>query len=121
MTSKKIFTMVNKNKLRALYTSLLKTAIEQKEDAYKQEGVVFNIKKDVLRVCRSVTPNACRSYLQGLALEIPFEDYKIQQEILNFLQIEDGEDENYTDTDAIIDQYWDGISLQLSVLLRREY
>lgn len=123
MNRRKIFTFINKNKLRNLYTSILKNAIEKKEEEYKQEGCEFNIKNDVLRVCGRVSQKACKYYLQGLELQIPFEDYKIREEILNFLQIEDGKyiEYKYNDTYAIIDQYWDGISLEFSVLLQYEY
>lgn len=122
MSRKKIFKAINKNKLSALYTSLLKNAIEKKEAEYKQEGVVFNVKNDVLRVYGSISPDACKSYLQGLALDIPFEDYRIREEILNFLQLDVACIEGcYNDTDTIIDQYWDGISGVFSALLRSEY
>ena len=116
MTRKKIFTTINKNKLKKLYTSLLKNAIEKKED-YEF------VKNDVLRVCGKITPRACKYYLQGLGLQIPFEDYKIREIILNYLKIKDDKylDYDYNDTYAIIDQYWDGIALAFSVLLQNEY
>lgn len=120
MTRKKIFTTINKNKLKKLYTSLLKNAIEKKEDEYKQEGYEeFNVKNDVLRVCGKITPRACKYYLQALVLPIPFEDYTIREAMLNYLKIKDDKyiDYYYNDTYAIIDQYWDGISLAFSVLL----
>lgn len=99
---------------------MLKNAIEKKEDEYKQEGYEFNVKNDVLRVCGKITQRACKYYLQGLALPIPFEDYKIREVILDYLKIKD---DKYIDNDtyAIIDQYWDGISLAFSVLLQYEY
>lgn len=120
MTRKKIFTTINKNKLKKLYASLLKNAIEKKEDERKQEGYEFNVKNDVLRVCGKITPRACKYYLQALVLPIPFEDYKIREIILNYLKIKDDSyiDYYYNDTYAIIDQYWDGISLAFSVLLK---
>ena len=123
MARKKIFTTINKNKLKKLYTSLLKNAIEKKEDERKQEGYEFNVKNDVLRVCGKITPRACKYYLQGLVLPIPFEDYKIREVILNYLKIKDDKyiDYDYNDTYSIIDQYWDGISLAFSVLLQYEY
>lgn len=119
MTRKKIFTNSNKNKLKKFYASLVKLAIEKKEDEC-QEGYEFNVKNDVLRVCGKITPRACKYYLQGLVLPIPFEDYKIREVILNYLKIKDDNyiDYYYNDTYAIIDQYWDGISLALSVLLK---
>lgn len=123
MTRKKIFTTINKNKLKKLYTSLLKNAIEKKEDEYKQEGCEeFNVKNDVLRVCGKITPRACKYYLQALVLPIPFEDYKIREAMLNYLKIKDDKyiDYDYNDTYAIIDQYWDGISLAFSVLLQND-
>ena len=121
MTRKKIFTKINKNKLKKLYTSLLKNAIEKKED--EQAGYEFNVKNDVLRVCGKITPRKCKYYLQGLVLPIPFEDYKIREVILNYLKIKDDKyiDYDYNDTYAIIDQYWDGISLAFSVLLQYEH
>lgn len=121
MARKKILTKINKNKLTKLYTSLLKNAIEKKEDEYKQEGYEFNVKNDVLRVCGKITQRACKYYLQGLVLPIPFEDYKIREIILNYLKIKDDNYIDYNDTYAIIDQYWDGISLAFSVLLQYEY
>lgn len=122
MTRKKIFTTTNKNKLKSLYTSILKNAIEKKEAEYNQEGYEFNVKNDVLRVCGKITPRACKYYLQALALPILFEDYKIREVILNYLKIKDDKyiDYDYNDTYAIIDQYWDGISSAFSVLLQNE-
>ena len=118
--TRKIFTEINKNKLKKLYTSLLKNAIEIEKDELKQEGYEFNVKNDVLRVCGKITPRACKYYLQGLVLPIPFEDYKIREVILNYLKIKDDKyiDYDYNDTYSIIDQYWDGISLAFSVLLQ---
>ncbi len=123
MARKKILTKINKNKLKKLYKRLLKNAIEKKEDECKQEGYEFKVKNDVLRVCGKITPRACEYYLQGLVLPIPFEDYKIREIILNYLKIKDDYyiDYYYNDTYAIIDQYWDGISLAFSVLLQYEY
>ncbi len=121
MNSRKIFTQVHKNKLRKLYKSLLKNAIAEKEAEYKQEGYdEFNVKNDVLRVCGKITPRACKYYLQGLILNIPFENWKIREELLNFLGIENEIyiDFIYKDTCDIEDQYWDGISLEFSVLLQ---
>ena len=120
--TRKIFTEINKNKLKKLYTSLLKNAIEIEKDELKQEGYEFNVKNDVLRVCGKITPRACKYYLQGLVLPIPFEDYKIREVILNYLlnylKIKDDKYIDYNDTYSIIDQYWDGISLAFSVLLQ---
>lgn len=116
--ARKIFTEINKNKLKKLYTSLLKNAIEIEIEERKQEGYEFNVKNDVLRVCGKITPRACKYYLQGLVLPIPFEDYKIRETIRHYLKIKDDKYVDYTDTYSIIDQYWDGISLAFSVLLQ---
>lgn len=122
MNSRKIFTQCNKTKLRKLYTRLLKNAIEDQKDERKQEGNdEFNVKNDVLRVCGKITPRACKYYLQGLILNIPFEDYKIRDEILNFLGLENEVyiDFMYKDTGEIVDQYWDGMAIELSILLQK--
>lgn len=119
MYSKKIFTPLNKSKLSNLYKSLLKNAIAKKEAEYKQEGYdEFNVKNAVLSVCRKITPRACKYYLQGLALNIPFEDWKIREEILDFLGIENESytDYIYKDFCDIVDQYWDGMAIELSIL-----
>lgn len=121
MYSKKIFTPLNKSKLSNLYKSLLKNAIAKKEAEYKQAGYdEFNVKNDVLRVCGKTTPRACKYYLQGLILNIPFENWKIREELLNFLGIENESyiDSICKDTCDIEDQYWDGMAIELSILCR---
>lgn len=122
MTGRKIFTTINKNKLRKLYTSLLKNAIEKKETEYLQDGYEFEIKKDVLRVCGKITPRACKYYLQGLVLNIPFEDWKIRDVVLRCVDIENETyiDFIYKDVHEIVDQYWDGMAIELSVLLQKK-
>lgn len=118
MNRRKIFTQVHKNKLRKLYRDLLFRAINEQKAEYRQEGREFNTKLDILRVCGKTTPRACKYYLQGLTLNIPFADYDIRQNILNFLRIENERytDYMYKDTCDIVDQYWDGMAIELSIL-----
>ena len=121
INERKIFTQFNKTKLRKLYKSLLKNAIAEKEDEYKQEGYdEFDIKDDVLRVCGKITSRACKHYLQGLILNIPFENWKIREELLNFLGIKNKSyiDFIYKDTCDIEEQYWEGMAIELSILLQ---
>lgn len=116
MNKRKIFTQLNKNKLRKLYRDLLKQVIDEQKSEYSE----FDVKQEVLCVCGKTTPRACKYYLQGLILNIPFADYDIRQNILNFLGIENEVyiDFMYKDTCDIVDQYWDGMAIELSILCK---
>ena len=120
MNKRKIFTITNKNKLRKLYRDLLIKAIDEQKAEYRQEGREFNAKLDILRVCGKTTSRACKYYLQGLTLNIPFENWKIREEILNFLGIknESYTDYIYKDFCDIVDQYWEGMAIELSILCK---